>query len=176
VSQLITITSEALQATIRRLLPSQQGFGEDLQASNVILPIIDLTPSAEGSEFRSDLQTASSLQSQTVTTTFNSSATAIATPGFWYVKATFSASSNGTALKTADISVTNGLSTKKLYNWRLEANGGSMQQVFDFVVYLNADESLTQQTDDTSVQVHTNARQIADTNGNLVNPAGFNPQ
>ena len=47
-AQLISITSEALQATIRRLLPSQQGFGEDLQASNVITPVIDVTPTAEG--------------------------------------------------------------------------------------------------------------------------------
>ena len=43
-AQLINLTSEALQATIRRLLPSQQGFGEDLQATNVVTPIIDLTP------------------------------------------------------------------------------------------------------------------------------------
>ena len=47
-AQIINITSEALQATIRRLLPSQQGFGEDLQATNVVQPIIDLTPTAEG--------------------------------------------------------------------------------------------------------------------------------
>ena len=54
-AQLISITSEALQATVRRLLPSQQGFGEDLQATTVVTPIIDLTPSAEGSETRQDL-------------------------------------------------------------------------------------------------------------------------
>ena len=53
-SQIIRITSEALQATVRRLLPSQQGFGEDLQASNVITPVIDLTPTAEGSQLPID--------------------------------------------------------------------------------------------------------------------------
>ena len=52
-SQIIPIVSEALQATVRRLLPSQNGFGEDLQASNVIVPIVNLTPSAEGTELRS---------------------------------------------------------------------------------------------------------------------------
>ena len=57
-AQITQITSEALQATIRRLLPSQQGFGEDLQASNVITPIIDLTPTAEGSSLSENLSTA----------------------------------------------------------------------------------------------------------------------
>jgi len=56
--QIIRLTSEALQASIRRLLPSQQGFGLDLEATNVITPIIDLTPTAEGSELRQDLQSA----------------------------------------------------------------------------------------------------------------------
>ena len=41
-AEIIRITSEALQATIRRLLPSQTGFGDDLQATNLITPIIDL--------------------------------------------------------------------------------------------------------------------------------------
>ena len=57
-AQITSVTSEALQALIRRLLPSQQGFGEDLQASNVIIPIVDLTSTAEGSALTSNLQTA----------------------------------------------------------------------------------------------------------------------
>ena len=57
-AQLIRITSEALQATVRRLLPSQQGFGEDLEASNVIQPIIDLTPTAEGNQLPFNLASA----------------------------------------------------------------------------------------------------------------------
>ena len=57
-AQITNVTSEALQATLRRLLPSQQGFGEDLQASNVITPVIDLTASAEGSALPIELSTA----------------------------------------------------------------------------------------------------------------------
>ena len=56
--QLINVTSESLQATIRNLLPSQAGFSEDLTATNLIQPIIDLTPTAEGSILRAALQTA----------------------------------------------------------------------------------------------------------------------
>ena len=78
--------------------------------------------------------------------------------------------------KTADITVTDGTSSKKLYSWRMEANSGGMSQVFDYIIYLNAGESVTQTTDDTSVMLHSCARQIADTNGTLINPAGFTPQ
>ena len=63
--EVITVNSEALEAQIRDLLPSQRGFGSELQASNVILPIIDLTPTAEGSILRTDLQTALSFGSLT---------------------------------------------------------------------------------------------------------------
>ena len=57
-AQITSVTSEALQARVRTLLPSQQGFGEDLQASNVIMPVIDLTETASGSTLATNLQTA----------------------------------------------------------------------------------------------------------------------
>ena len=50
-AEITSVTSEALQRKVRELLPSQRGFGEDLQAQNVIVPIVDLTRSAEGSEY-----------------------------------------------------------------------------------------------------------------------------
>ena len=42
-----TVTSEALQLKLRQLLPSQQGFGTDLSASDTIIPVIDLTRAAD---------------------------------------------------------------------------------------------------------------------------------
>ena len=55
VPEIITVNSEALQTQIRDLLPSQAGFGSELQATNVITPIIDLTSAAEGSGLPVDL-------------------------------------------------------------------------------------------------------------------------
>lgn len=72
VPEIITVNSEELQSLIRDLLPSQNGFGSELQASNVITPIIDLTPAAEGSGLRSDLQTALAFGSQTAFVANNS--------------------------------------------------------------------------------------------------------
>ena len=59
------VTSNDLEATVRQLLPSVAGFGSRLGAQNVIVPIVDLTPTAEGSVLRTDLQTALAYGSQT---------------------------------------------------------------------------------------------------------------
>ena len=56
--ELAQVTSNNLEATVRNLLPSVSGFGSRLGAQNVIVPIIDLTPTAEGSVLPVQLQTA----------------------------------------------------------------------------------------------------------------------
>ncbi len=63
-----SVTSEALQLKLRQLLPSQQGFGTDLSASDTIVPIIDLTAAAEGSDVSESLQQALNFGGATVFT------------------------------------------------------------------------------------------------------------
>ena len=58
VPEVITVNSEELQTVVRDLLPSQNGFGSELQASNIITPIIDLTATAEGSRLPGSMQQA----------------------------------------------------------------------------------------------------------------------
>ena len=62
-AQEFTINSSAIESKINQLLPSQGGFGAgvDFSASTMVIPIVDLTESAEGSDVRQDLQTAFSL-------------------------------------------------------------------------------------------------------------------
>lgn len=174
-AQIIRITSEALQATIRRLLPSQQGFGEDLQASNVIQPIIDLTPSAEGSETRADLQTAIAFGSNSTFDARNSTVTIANTPGFYKVQGLISCSSNSSVVNGA-ISISDGLSNKALYDFIREANGGSLSYVIDLTVFLRSGDTLSAISGSNAVRVAGSSRQIADVNGDLVNPIGFSPQ
>ena len=71
--EIITVNSEALETQIRDLLPSQNGFGSELQASNVITPIIDLTAAAEGSGLPTDLARAIAFGSQTAFDVSNTS-------------------------------------------------------------------------------------------------------
>lgn len=177
-AQLIRITSEALQATVRRLLPSQQGFGEDLQASNVIQPIIDLTPSAEGSEVRQDLQTSLALDSQTAFDfAAGTSTTLITGTGFWRVTACASIETLSGATHTVSIDMTDGITSKTVWGLRIDGGGSDViaSENVDLTFFLRAGDSLTA-TRTSRGYLKGSVRQIADINGNLINPSGFNPQ
>ena len=177
-AQIIRITSEALQATIRRLLPSQQGFGEDLQASNVIQPIIDLTPSAEGSVLPYELQTCQAFGSQTAYNLGNTSSTLVNTPGFYAIRGTWAIVGNTAAFQNIEFKLNDGASTKTIYNYR-KLTGSSVSEFltgdYSFVVFLQTGESL-EVTVSANANTTGSSRQIADVAGNLVNPAGYQPQ
>jgi len=81
--QIIQVTSEAIQAQIRRLLPSQQGFGIDMEASSVIQPIIDITPAAEGSQLPIQLQQALTGTQRTLVAANSTTETYSVGTGFW---------------------------------------------------------------------------------------------
>ena len=57
-AQEFTIKSQSIEDKINQLLPSQGGFqpGVDFSASTMVIPIVDLTETAEGSSLRQDLQ------------------------------------------------------------------------------------------------------------------------
>lgn len=173
-AQLITITSEALQATIRRLLPSQRGFGEDLQASNVIQPIIDLTPTAEGSQLPYELQTAVNFDDATTFNDTNSSTTVANTPGFYRIQGT-AVNRHAGAVSYARFAVNNGLSDKVL--WQLfnttDTNAEPYAVSFDFVFFLDTGHTASVATNSASSNIAGSCRNIADRYGNLANPGGF---
>jgi hypothetical protein len=176
-AQLINLTSEALQATIRRLLPSQQGFGEDLQATNVVTPIIDLTPTAEGSGLPSYLQTSLAFGSQTAFSVSNQTTTVASTAGFYrIVGSAVSKASGGNG--EASINLVNSGTTKKIWAYDLGgfASDDSVGLNFDFYLFLASGDSAAVFSDTTDTKVLGSIRQIADVNGTLTVPSGFTPQ
>lgn len=175
--EITPITSEALQATIRRLLPSQRGFGDDLQAQNLIVPIIDLTPSAEGSSLPSYLQNAYTLDNATDYEAENATVSIVATPGFWQINASIY-SNNNNSLTEGSIRVTDGTTTKLIWGCSSPATGGGahISLTNTFVVLLSSGETLQAYSETNQTNVRGSVRQIADINGNLINPAGYTPQ
>ena len=176
-AQITSVTSEVLQAEIRRLLPSQQGFGEDLQASNVILPIIDLTAAAEGTNVPLLLQNAFAFGSQTAFNVSGSSTTTVInTTGFYRVFAGLTVRTDSSDVFVA-FNISDGSSSKTIYS--LHHHGGSTQigvsESVDFVVFLGAGDSFIVQTNSNNATCRGSTRQIADVNGNLINPSGFIP-
>jgi hypothetical protein len=176
--QITTITSETLQAQIRTLLPSQEGFGTDLMAQNVIVPIIDLTRAAEGSTVPQILQTAIAFGSQTSFNVTNTSTTIANTAGFYRVVGTAYCTGNIGSSTVSNFTLSNGFSTKVA--WQLDVyNSGTAENAFagfDLVFFLSSGESLNAVSGALQTNITGSIRQIADVNGTLVNPSGFSPQ
>lgn len=180
-AQITSITSESLQAKIRELLPSQQGFGEDLQASNVILPVIDLTAAAQGTTTPQYMQTAFAFGSQTSYSVTTGTQVLANSAGFWRIYGQLSYSTNGATAGSGLIQLSDGLSTKNL--WRVSGFGLATNvdienaAELDVTVFLRSGDSVSAIVSAGGVQIFDiTVRQVATVNGILVNPAGFTPQ
>ena len=177
-AQITNVTSEALQARVRTLLPSQQGFGEDLQASNVILPVIDLTDTAEGSSLPSYLQTALTFTDATTFAVNNTTTQIVNTAGFWQINATITTRGGTAGDNTGAIRLSDGLSTKDVIRLTTDAisSGSLTADVITVVICLSAGETISIFSGRDTVFVEGSARQIATLDGTLVNPTGYAPQ
>lgn len=166
--EIITVNSEQLQTVIRDLLPSQNGFGSELQATNIITPIIDLTPAAEGSGLRSDLQSAIAFGSATAFSVVNTT-TALTSSVGWY-RVTGSATVTGAFGNQASFSMTDGVSTKTI--WQLTSDGTGQSSSFDLIIGVATGITLSATANASSINGGS-FRQIADAQGALVNPVGL---
>ena len=173
-SQIINITSEALQSTIRRLPPSQQGVGEDLQASNVILPVIDVTPTAEGTQLPTDMREAMAFGSQTTFQAANSTVNLASSGGFWRVFGSFAGKQDATVDRGSQFLISDGLAVKSIWGTTIPSGSAGDVSVFffDFTVFLRPQDTL-QAVADTGHFVRGSYRQIGTLTGELVNPSGF---
>ena len=172
-----TVTSEALQIKLRQLLPSQQGFGTDLSASDTIIPIIDLTKAAEGSDVGETLQTAIAFGSQTAFRANNSTVALANTPGFYRVVGTASGDNSGANYKLS-LDMTDGATNKIVWSLEITATASlvSYNADFDLTFFLATGITLNSVSGNADGVIIGSIRQIADVNGTLVQPSGFTPQ
>ncbi len=147
-------------------------------AQNVIVPVIDLTSAAEGSSVGVNLQTAISFDSQTAFSIKNTTTVIANTAGFWRVYGQASQFFNDSSDLNAKITMSDGLSVKTIWGMQTGITGskGFVTQDFDITVFLNSGESISGVTNSNFGYLIGSSRQIADVNGNLVNPSGFSPQ
>ena len=165
--QEFVIKSDTLETKINQLLPSQGGAqaGVDLSASTTIIPIVDLTESAEGSNLRADLQTAFSHTTTTQTQIFNTTTTLVNTTGYFRVFGSYNTTSGGSGA----INITDG-ATVKIVSIVRQSAGTENIVPFDFNVFLEAGDSLTATSSSNGMVIEVTTRQLADINGNLTNP------
>ena len=160
------INSQELQDKVASLLPSQGGAGSsvDLSASTQIVPIIDLTEQAEGSNVRADLQTAFGINS-TYQEFINTTADIISTTGYFRLFGTWRSAS--TSNTTAFIQITDGVTITKIQAF--SASVANILIPFDFNVFLSAGD-VCQAVAGSSADLRIAFRQIATIDGTLVNP------
>ena len=165
------INSQGLQDKIASLLPSQGGAGAgfDLSASTQIIPIIDLTESAEGSNLRQDLQTASSLNTTGVTAE-NGTTTVSNTTGYFLCQISYVLNSSSSANEVS-LDITDGFSTSTLFKVKATSSSAQGPQFGnkEIVVRISAGETLSITSANTSCRINCSSHQIADINGNLTN-------
>lgn len=171
-AQEFTIKSQDIEDKINQLLPSQGGAGAgvDFSASTMVIPVVDLTETAEGSSLRQDLQRSLSLTSATTFNVQNATTTIINTTGYWQINATFFIEQAGVTLN-ASIEITDGTTTKKLFGLNCHAGSGATGTIYvNELVKVEAGQSIQAFSTNFNAQVFGSARQIADINGNLINP------
>ncbi len=144
----------------------------------MVVPIIDLTPTAEGSSLPLDLTNAAAFGSNTFVDCENSTATGPNSAGFWRCLGTCTVYSETTAQALAEVKLSDGLSTKNLFSLSVQGSGSYTYQSlpFDLIVFLRSGDSVSISSNAARNFVRMSYRQIADVNGNLVNPNGFTPQ
>jgi hypothetical protein len=161
------INSEILQSKVRDLLPSQGGAGAgfDLSASTQIVPIVDLTESAEGSDVRADLQTALSFQSITTFSVINTTTTIVNNTGYYRIFGGYFKTGTG----SGSLTLNDGATTKNILSFAVPSGTAQDIELFDFNIFLQAGESL-EVTASSNAIINGSTRQIATIDGTLVNP------
>ena len=167
------INSQTLEDKVRNLLPSQGGAGAgfDLSASTQIIPIIDLTESAEGSNLRVDLQTAKDFAVTRTSITNATNTVAITTTGFFQV--TLSIVRDTSGANNTEVNLFDGTTSKPIFSTNSRQGGtGTTVTVVNMVVFLRAGDSL-RMTAGAFAQLELFSRQIASIDGTITNPLGF---
>lgn len=172
-AQEFTITSEAIENKVNQLLPSQggKGAGIDFSASSMVVPIVDLTETAEGSGLRIDLQKALTIQTTTAQAS-NATTTAITTTGYWLIYLNCTARLT-TSTQLCQAFIDDGTTQTDVFRTTIPSDGSSDHAIGinrEFIVKLAAGEELKLKTPNANSFVTINARQIADLSANLVNP------
>jgi hypothetical protein len=174
-AQEFTIKSPQIEDKINQLLPSQGGAGAgvDFSASTMVVPIVNLTETAEGSALRQDLQTAFSYNTTNVYSVSNTTSTVLTTTGYYRFYGTYNSRSDSSGDNTGSIKLNDGTTDKNIWVGRtsdMTTITAMPPVIYDFIVKLEAGHSVKITTNDTDTRINGIFRQLADINGNLINP------
>jgi hypothetical protein len=163
---------EAIEEDLNTNFPSQGQGNPPLyySLSEVVVPTYSINNVAEGSPLGVDLQTAWDF-STGANQIANTTTTVINQTGFWLVDVQLAAS--GGTFDTARGRINDGTSTKNIWAATTPSGTGTVAIEQKFVVFLRSGDSLEFVSPAATIVIDVWYRQIADVNGNLVNPLGY---
>jgi hypothetical protein len=173
----VPFVSEDFQRAFRNTFQGQVNSGRDLHVSDVVIPVVDFTPTASGTSLPTNLSQAINLN--TVVRSDTGSGTIgdrlINAQGFFRV--------NSNIVMTGELIykliLVNQLTSVETNVLRHEGITSTNLQFKDnFIVYIPVNHHLKIQVTVTSgvYSIDNNTTLLADVNGNLVLPANYNPQ
>ena len=173
-TQQLRIDSETLRDKLNNLLPSQSrgSINVDLSGQTTIVPIVDLTETAEGSDLRQDLQRALSHGSATTFSVTNATTTVINTTGYYRITAGAGVNNDSSSGGECRIILNDGTTDKIVWSIKnTVALTNNLPTVnVDYTVFLAAGDSLIIESTNTESHFVGSVRQIATISGELVNP------
>jgi hypothetical protein len=173
----VPFVSEDFQRAFRNTFQGQVNSGRDLHVSDVVIPVVDFTPTASGTSLPTNLAQALNLN------TTNRSDTGTGTIGDRLINAQgfFEVNSNVvmTGLTIYKLILINQLTageTNILRHQGITSNTIAFKD--NFIVYIPVSHHLKIQVNvtDGEYSIDNNATLLADVNGNLVLPANYDPQ
>lgn len=175
----IPFVSEDFQRAFRNQFPSQTSTGRDLHVSDIVIPIVDFTPTASGASLPLNLRFANNNNVSVVTAESDSTATLVSNTGFFNIYLSLVTEGGNSDISFLFKETTSGSTQSTRTRRNLLPSGGYSSFTDEFVVFIPAGYTLSYSF---SKEGSATARadmffyQIADVNGNLTNPFGYSPQ
>jgi hypothetical protein len=167
---------EAIEENLNSNFPSQGQGNPPLyySLSEVVVPTYSINEVAEGSGLPENLQTAFDFSTNRALAN-NATVTIANTPGFYKLLINLYFETLGAPAVVADILIDTGISNKVIYQFYEATSTAGLQGIDSqyMTVFLRSGDTLTCSTNNTAASIVVTSRQIADSNGNLVNPLGF---
>ena len=179
----IPFVSEDFQRAFRNQFPSQTSTGRDLHVSDVVIPIVDFTPTSSGASLPQNLRFANSAGTnyKLYDSFINPRQDVITSSGFYLIRGNFTAQVTGTDYANFDIDLQDKATSSIITVLQLsEIYAGGGVNEFEFIVFVTPENKVTVDTNiqgtSTRLRLFFSYQQIADVNGNLTNPVGYSPQ
>jgi hypothetical protein len=173
----IPFVSEDFQRAFRNQFPSQTSTGRDLHVSDIVIPVVDMSPVASGASLPLDLRFCRNRNTTAVGTSTTVGFTdVITTTGFWGVNIMISGFGGQTAIEHQ---LSGGGTTQQISKVNAQqTSGDSFIQLESFTVFIKAGDVLQYAYSENGTNGSFTGfyTQLADVNGNLVSPNGYSPQ